>query len=81
MDKETTTLISVGELIPILTAIYARDWERFQELEAQFVEKYGVEAWEDFFAFRLKPALDKNSDKWLLTQWCQTGVVSVKNVA
>lgn len=81
MSKETTTLISVGELIPMLTAIYAKKWEDFQEKEAQFVDKYGVEAWEEFFAFRLKPALDKESDKWLLAQWCQTGIVSVKDVA
>lgn len=81
MSRETTTLISVGVLIPILTAIYARNWEDFLEKEAQFVEKYGVEAWEEFFAFRLKPALDKESDRWLLAQWCQTGIVSVKDVA
>lgn len=81
MSKETTTLISVGELIPMLTAIYIRDWEDFQEKETQFVEKHGVEAWEEFFAFRLKPALDKESDHWLLTQWCETGIVSVKDVA
>lgn len=78
---KTTTLISVGELIPMLTAIYARDWEKFKELEVQFVNKYDVESWEEFFAFRLKPALDKESDKWLLGQWCQTGIVSVKDVA
>lgn len=81
MSKENTTLISVGVLIPILTAIYARNWQDFQEKEAQFVEKYGIEAWEEFFAFRLKPALDKESDRWLLAQWCQTGIVSVKDVA
>jgi len=81
MSKETTTLISVGVLIPILTAIYARNWEDFLEKEAQFVEKYSIEAWEEFFAFRLKPALDFESDRWLLAQWCQTGIVSVKDVA
>lgn len=81
MSEETTTLISVGVLIPILTAIYARNWDDFLEKEAQFVEKYGVEAWEEFFAFRLKPSLDKDSDRWLLAQWCQTGIVSVKDVA
>lgn len=81
MSEEMTTLISVGVLIPILTAIYARNWEDFLEREAQFVEKYGVEVWEEFFAFRLKPALDKKSDRWLLAQWCQTGIVSVRDVA
>jgi len=39
-----------------------------------------VEEWEDFFAFRLKPALDKDSDRWLLIQWCNTGIKSVKKV-
>lgn len=67
---ETTTLIPVSELIPILNAIAARDWEGFKEVEKQFVTKYGVEAWQDFFAYRLKPALDKDSDRWLLVQWC-----------
>ena len=81
MSEETVTLISVGELIPMLTAIYARKWEDFLEKEAQFVKKYGIEAWEEFFAFRLKPALDKESDRWLLIQWCDTGIVSVKDVA
>lgn len=81
MTENTTTLISVGVLIPMLTAIYAKNWEDFLEKEAQFVEKYGVEAWENFFAFRLKPALDKESDRWLLSMWCSTGIVSVKDVA
>lgn len=61
--------IPVLELVPILTAISARDWKGFESAEKQFVEKYGVEAWEEFFAERLKPALDKDSDKWLLAQW------------
>lgn len=74
------TQIPVNELIPILTAIAARDWEGFKEAEKQFVTKYGVEEWQDFFAYRLKPALDENSDKWLLIQWCSTGILSVKDV-
>lgn len=79
--SSTTTQIPVSELIPILTAISARDWEGFQDAEKQFVTKYGVEEWEEFFAFRLKPSLDESSDKWLLIQWCSTGIVSVKDVA
>jgi hypothetical protein len=37
--------------------------------------------WEEVFNFRLKPALDKDSDKWLLIQKCGTGIKSVKQVA
>ncbi|MHC5747482.1 MAG: hypothetical protein ACYTXT_37520 [Nostoc sp.] len=55
--SETTTQIPVSELIPMLTAITNGHWERFKEVEKQFVTKHGIEAWEDFFAFRLKPAL------------------------
>ena len=68
------------ELIPILNAIADRNWEKFKELEKQFVDQHGVEEWEDFFAFRLKPALDKDSDRWLLIQWCNRGIKSVKKV-
>ncbi|MBR8835344.1 MAG: hypothetical protein DSM106950_15285 [Stigonema ocellatum SAG 48.90 = DSM 106950] len=77
---KTTTQIPVSELIPIPIAIAYRDWERFKEVEFQFVAQHGVEAWEDFFARRLKPALDKESDRWLLVQWCSLGFV-VKDVA
>ncbi|KYC36378.1 hypothetical protein WA1_42470 [Scytonema hofmannii PCC 7110] len=77
---ETTTQIPVSELIPMLTAISDRNWERFKEVEKQFVTQHGIEAWEDFFAFRLKPALDRKSDKWLLVQWCSKGIVSVRDV-
>ncbi|MCW5319366.1 hypothetical protein [Nostoc sp. KVJ3] len=78
--SETTTQIPVSELIPMLTAIADRNWERFKEVEKQFVTKHGIEAWSDFFAFRLKPALDKESDRWLLVQWCSKGF-TVKDVA
>ncbi|GAB1543751.1 hypothetical protein NUACC21_64270 [Scytonema sp. NUACC21] len=50
---ETTTQIPVSELIPMLTAISDRNWERFKEVEKQFVTQHGIEAWEDFFAFPL----------------------------
>ncbi|BBD71029.1 hypothetical protein NIES4072_74410 [Nostoc commune NIES-4072] len=73
--SETTTQIPVSELIPMLTAIAERNWERFKEVEKQFVTQHGVEAWEDFFAQRLKPALDKESDRWLLVQWCSKGFI------
>ncbi|MBE9233881.1 MAG: hypothetical protein ACLBM1_09250 [Cuspidothrix sp.] len=79
--SEATLSISITELIPMLTAIAERNWERFKEVEKQFVIKHGVEAWEEFFAFRLKPALDKDSDRWLLIQWCSQGIKSIKTVA
>jgi len=79
MNEEVQT-ISVVELIPMLSAIGDRNWDKFKELEKQFVSKYGVEEWEEFFAFRLKPALDKESDRWLLIQWCNTGIKSVTKI-
>ncbi|MBD2692503.1 hypothetical protein [Anabaena catenula] len=79
--SEATLSISITELIPMLTAIAERNWEKFKEIEKQFVSRHGIEAWEEFFAFRLKPALDKDSDRWLLVQWCSAGIISVKNVA
>ena len=79
--SETTTQIPVSELIPMLSAISDRSWERFKELEKQFVAQHGVNAWEEFFAFRVKPALDKESDRWLLIQWCSGGIFSAKDVA
>jgi hypothetical protein len=87
--SETTTQIPVSELIPMLIAISDcqghcaprnRNWERFKEVEKQFVTQHGIEAWEDFFAQRLKPALDRESDRWLLVQWCSNGF-TVKDVA
>ncbi len=41
-------------------------WEQFKELEADFVSQYSVEVWQEVFNFRLKLALDKDSDRWLL---------------
>ncbi len=79
--SEATLSISITELIPMLTAIAERNWEKFKEIEKEFVSRHGIEAWEDFFAFRLKPALDKDSDRWLLVQWCSKGIKSVRNVA
>ncbi len=77
---ETTLSVQERELIPILTTIAGRDWEGFKEVEKQFITKYGIEEWQEFFAYRLKPALDKESDKWLLVQWCNTGIVSIVDV-
>ncbi|MFM5888880.1 MAG: hypothetical protein ACKOQS_11415 [Dolichospermum sp.] len=79
--SEATLSISITELIPMLTAIAERNWEKFKEVEKQFVSRHGIEEWEEFFAFRLKPSLDKDSDQWLLAYWCSEGIISVKNVA
>ncbi|MEH2012082.1 hypothetical protein [Nostoc sp.] len=73
--------VSITAIIPMLTAIGNRQWEQFKELEADFVSQYGIEVWQEVFNFRLKPALDKDSDRWLLIQWCDEGIISVKNVA
>ncbi|MEH2370270.1 hypothetical protein [Nostoc sp.] len=73
--------VSITTILPMLTAIANRQWQQFKELEANFVSQYGVEVWQDVFNFRLKPALDKDSGRWLLIQWCGEGIISVKNVA
>ena len=65
----------------IFTAIGNRNWEEFERLEADVVIQYGVEACEYEFNFRIKPALDKDSDRWLLIQWCSGGIVSIKHIA
>ncbi|MFN6540692.1 MAG: hypothetical protein RM021_030730 [Nostoc sp. EkiNYC01] len=72
--------VSITAIIPMLNAIGNRQWEEFKKLEADFVSQYGVEVWQEVFNFRLKPALDKDSDRWLLIQWCGEGIISVKNV-
>ncbi|BAY95971.1 MULTISPECIES: hypothetical protein [unclassified Tolypothrix] len=77
---ETATQIPLTAILPMLAAISERDYARFKELEINFASIYGVEVWEDVFNFRLKPALDKDSDRWLLIQKCSKGF-TVKNVA
>lgn len=78
--SETAILVPLTDLIPMFAAISERNWSRFQELERDFVNQHGVEVWEDVFNFRLKPALDRESDRWLLVQWCSAGIKSVKVV-
>ncbi len=73
--------VSITAIIPMLTAIGNRQWEQFKQLEADFVFQHGVEVWQEVFNFRLKPVLDKDSDRWLLIQWCSEGIISVKNLA
>ncbi|KHG39904.1 MULTISPECIES: hypothetical protein [Nostocales] len=79
--SETATQVPITTIVPMLTAISDRNWEQFKKLERDFVNQYGVDVWEDVFNFRLKPALDKDSDRWLLIQWCSKGIKSVKIVA
>ncbi len=79
--SETATQIPISAIIPMLTAISDRYWEQFKTLEINFAQEYGVEVWEDVFNFRLLPALDKESNRWLLVQKCSQGIISVKNVA
>jgi hypothetical protein len=45
------------------------------------LKNQGVDVWEKVFNFRLKPALEKDSDWWLLIQKCSQGIKSVKIVA
>ena len=79
--SETAVQIPVTTVIAMLVAIAERNWQQFKSLEFNFVEQYGVDVWEEVFNFRLKPALDKESDKWLLIQKCSTGIKSVKQIA
>lgn len=78
--QATATQIPVSDVIPMLTAIADRNYPRFKELEKEFVTHYGVEVWQEVFNFRVKAALDRESDRWLLQMWCSKGIVSVKNV-
>jgi len=78
---ETATQVPITTIVPMLNASSDRNWQQFKNLEVDFVSQYGVDVWEDVFNFRLKPALDKNSDRWLLIQKCSTGIKSVKIVA
>jgi len=77
----TSTSIPITTIIPMFTAIGDRSWEQFKELEQAFVNEYGVSVWEEVFNFRLLPALDKDSNRWLLVQWCASGINWIKNVA
>jgi len=79
--SETAVQVPVTTVISMLVAIAERNWQQFKSLEFSFVDQYGIDVWEEVFNFRLKPALDKDSDKWLLIQKCSTGIKSVKQVA
>ncbi|MBR8837689.1 MAG: hypothetical protein DSM106950_27700 [Stigonema ocellatum SAG 48.90 = DSM 106950] len=77
----TSTSIPITTIIPIFAAIGDRSWEQFKELEQAFVSEYGVSVWQEVFNFRLLPALDKDSNRWLLVQWCGEGINWIKDVA
>lgn len=77
---ETILDVPIRELIPILSTVAARDWEGFKKVEEQFVTKYGAKEWQDFFADRLKPLLDKESDNWFLTQKYSTDILSGQDI-
>ncbi|WYL94276.1 MAG: hypothetical protein HEQ35_10775 [Gloeotrichia echinulata IR180] len=75
---ETATLIPLGTVIPVFTAISDRNWSRFKELELEFANNHGVETWADIFNFRIIPALEPEAKKWVLVQKCSQGIKSVK---
>lgn len=70
MDKvqlpNAISSIPLAELISLLSAIGERDYSQFTLLEDNFVVQYGTEVWEEYFNFRLLPALDDLSSNWLL---------------
>lgn len=74
------TQIPVSTIIPMLMAITERDYLQFKDLEKTFVVQYSVEVWQDVFNFRLLPALDQQSKKWLLQAWCSEGMVTLQDV-
>lgn len=78
MNNQRSQRVPISEIIPMLVAISDRRWEQFKALEKSFVDKYNVEVWEDVFNFQIKPALDKDSDRWFLIQKCSKGIKSVK---
>ncbi len=76
----SATQIPVNDLVDMIVAIGSRDYAKFQELENNFAQQHGVEVWEEVFNFRIKPILDKNSDRWLLQQWLSHGINSVQKI-
>lgn len=71
----------IKAIAPFFVAIGDRNWGKFSELEKDFIAQHGVEAWQYEFNFRIKPALDKESDRWLLTQWCDGEVVEMEVIS
>ncbi|MDZ8055624.1 MAG: hypothetical protein RMX68_004450 [Aulosira sp. ZfuVER01] len=69
--------IPVSTIISILTAINDRDYPRFRELQTILISQHGVEVWQDVFNCRVLPALDQESNRWLLQAWCTKETASV----
>lgn len=76
MNKQQPQKVPVGEIIFFLSAINDRNWNQFKALEKSFVDKHDVETWEYVLNFQIKPVLDKDSDRWLLIQWCKNIIVN-----
>ena len=76
MKKQQSKEVPVGEIIPFLLTIDTRNWNQFKALEKSFVDKHDVETWEYVSNFQIKPVLDKDSDRWLLIQWCKNIIVN-----
>jgi hypothetical protein len=70
---EAAIQIPLSTVIPVFAAISDRDWDRFKQLELEFVNNHGVETWADVFNFRVLPALDKETKTWVLVQKCSKG--------
>lgn len=70
----------IKDIAQFFVAIGDRDWSKFCQLEQTFVAQHGSEAWQNEFNFRIKPALDPKSDRWLLIQWCGGEVVEMQPI-
>lgn len=64
--NKTAAYIPDNKLMPMLTAISDRNWDRFKQLELEFTNIYGIETWADVFNFRVLPALDEETKTWVL---------------
>ncbi|MBD2357700.1 hypothetical protein H6G41_24330 [Tolypothrix sp. FACHB-123] len=70
--------IPVSTIISILTAINDRDYGRFKQLQITLIEQHGVEVWQDVFGSRVLPALDQQSNRWLLKLLCHGKTAAVR---
>ncbi|OUL37131.1 hypothetical protein BV372_03810 [Nostoc sp. T09] len=68
--------IPVSTIIPMLSAINDRNYQRFRELQTVLIAQHGVEVWQDVFNFRVLPALDQQSNRWLLQACCTKEIAS-----
>ncbi|BAY27924.1 hypothetical protein NIES2100_77510 [Calothrix sp. NIES-2100] len=70
--------IPVSTIISILTAINDRDYARLKQLQTGLVKQHGVEVWQDVFGSRVLPALDQQSNRWLLNVLCNGETASAR---